>query len=120
MSQAEAMNAPKPKRGGLVGVILKWGEFVKFSHTIFAMPFALGEMMVASREHYRYLEEAKADLPAPATEYGFPVINLFSYPETCCPILLFCLHNTYAKAKNIYTAVFAPQALFYLKLPKIP
>ena len=77
MSQAEAMNAPKPKRGGLVGVILKWGEFVKFSHTIFAMPFALGAMMVASREHYRYLEEAKADLPAPATEYGFPGIKLF-------------------------------------------
>ena len=62
MSQAEAMKASKPKRGGLVGVILKWGEFVKFSHTIFAMPFALGAMMVASREHYRYLEKAKADL----------------------------------------------------------
>ena len=77
MSQAEAMNAPKPKRGGLVGVILKWGEFVKFSHTIFAMPFALGAMMVASREHYRNLVEAKADLPAPATEYGFPGIKLF-------------------------------------------
>ncbi len=29
--------------------ILKWGEFVKFSHTIFALPFALAAMIVAAR-----------------------------------------------------------------------
>lgn len=30
--------------------IRKWGEFVKFSHTIFALPFALASMVVAARE----------------------------------------------------------------------
>jgi len=30
--------------------VRKWGEFVKFSHTIFALPFALAAMVVASRE----------------------------------------------------------------------
>jgi len=29
----------------------KWGTFVKFSHTIFALPFALAAMAVAAREH---------------------------------------------------------------------
>ena len=27
-----------------------WGSFVKFSHTVFALPFALASMMVAARE----------------------------------------------------------------------
>ena len=27
-----------------------WGAFVKFSHTIFALPFALASMAVAARE----------------------------------------------------------------------
>ena len=30
--------------------VRKWGEFVKFSHTIFALPFALAAMVVASRD----------------------------------------------------------------------
>jgi 4-hydroxybenzoate polyprenyltransferase len=29
-----------------------WGEFVKFSHTIFALPFALASMVVAARDTY--------------------------------------------------------------------
>lgn len=29
----------------------EWGEFVKFSHTIFALPFALAAMVVAAREN---------------------------------------------------------------------
>src|SRR5437868_14656387 len=29
----------------------KWAEFVKFSHTIFALPFALAAMAVAAREN---------------------------------------------------------------------
>jgi 4-hydroxybenzoate polyprenyltransferase len=29
-----------------------WGEFVRFSHTIFALPFALAAMLVAAREHH--------------------------------------------------------------------
>jgi 4-hydroxybenzoate polyprenyltransferase len=28
-----------------------WAEFVKFSHTLFALPFALAAMMIAAREH---------------------------------------------------------------------
>ena len=35
---------------GLVGQIRKWGEFVRFSHTVFALPFALAAMVVAARE----------------------------------------------------------------------
>lgn len=31
--------------------ILKWGEFVKFSHTLFAMPFAIASMALAAREN---------------------------------------------------------------------
>ena len=72
MSETELVNAPKPKPRGLMGLLLKWGGFVKFSHTLFAMPFALASMMVASREHYFYLEGAKAALPPEAAKYGFP------------------------------------------------
>src|ERR1051325_5735886 len=32
------------------GFIAKWGSFVKFSHTIFALPFALAAMAVAARD----------------------------------------------------------------------
>jgi 4-hydroxybenzoate polyprenyltransferase len=32
--------------------IRKWGSFVRFSHTVFALPFALAAMAVASRESY--------------------------------------------------------------------
>lgn len=34
----------------LLGVIRRWGEFVKFSHTIFALPFAMASMAVAARD----------------------------------------------------------------------
>src|SRR5712671_3313504 len=29
----------------------KWASFVRFSHTVFALPFALAAMLVAAREH---------------------------------------------------------------------
>ena len=29
----------------------KWGQFVRFSHTVFALPFALAAMLVAARDH---------------------------------------------------------------------
>ena len=35
----------------MFATIRKWGEFVKFSHTVFALPFALAAMLVAAREH---------------------------------------------------------------------
>jgi 4-hydroxybenzoate polyprenyltransferase len=31
--------------------VRKWGEFIKFSHTVFALPFALAAMAVAAREN---------------------------------------------------------------------
>jgi len=33
----------------MFSMIRKWGSFVRFSHTVFALPFALGAMLVASR-----------------------------------------------------------------------
>lgn len=33
----------------MLGTIRKWGEFVKFSHTVFALPFALASMAIAAR-----------------------------------------------------------------------
>jgi 4-hydroxybenzoate polyprenyltransferase len=33
------------------GFLIKWGSFVKFSHTIFALPFALAAMAVAARDN---------------------------------------------------------------------
>src|SRR5438045_3958727 len=35
----------------MVGFIRKWAGFVRFSHTIFALPFALAAMAVAAREN---------------------------------------------------------------------
>jgi 4-hydroxybenzoate polyprenyltransferase len=34
----------------IFGEVRKWGEFVKFSHTVFALPFALAAMAVAARD----------------------------------------------------------------------
>jgi 4-hydroxybenzoate polyprenyltransferase len=35
----------------MFSVIKKWGSFVRFSHTVFALPFALAAMLVAAREN---------------------------------------------------------------------
>jgi 4-hydroxybenzoate polyprenyltransferase len=35
----------------MFSVIKQWAEFVKFSHTVFALPFALAAMVVAARDH---------------------------------------------------------------------
>jgi 4-hydroxybenzoate polyprenyltransferase len=35
----------------MISVIQKWGSFVRFSHTIFALPFALAAMVVAARQN---------------------------------------------------------------------
>src|SRR6478609_5461627 len=35
----------------IFGLFQKWGSFVRFSHTIFALPFALAAMAVAAREN---------------------------------------------------------------------
>src|SRR5512135_38901 len=36
----------------MFSVIQKWGGFVKFSHTVFALPFALAALAVAARENH--------------------------------------------------------------------
>src|ERR1700722_12861162 len=33
----------------MISTIQKWGSFVRFSHTVFALPFALAAMLVAAR-----------------------------------------------------------------------
>ena len=35
----------------IIREIIKWGEFVKFSHTVFALPFALASMLVAAKDN---------------------------------------------------------------------
>jgi 4-hydroxybenzoate polyprenyltransferase len=35
----------------MISAIQKWGSFVRFSHTVFALPFALAAMLVAARDH---------------------------------------------------------------------
>ena len=35
----------------MISTIQKWGSFVRFSHTVFALPFALAAMLVAAREN---------------------------------------------------------------------
>jgi 4-hydroxybenzoate polyprenyltransferase len=41
----------RPDNGRVFATIRKWGEFVKFSHTVFALPFALASMAIAAREN---------------------------------------------------------------------
>ncbi|MGA3268319.1 MAG: UbiA-like polyprenyltransferase [Verrucomicrobiota bacterium] len=36
----------------MFSVIKKWGSFVRFSHTVFALPFALAAMLVAARDRH--------------------------------------------------------------------
>jgi 4-hydroxybenzoate polyprenyltransferase len=36
----------------MIATISKWGSFVRFSHTVFALPFALAAMMVAARDNH--------------------------------------------------------------------
>src|SRR6186713_3251687 len=37
-------------RTRMISEAVKWGEFVKLSHTVFAMPFALASMVMAAKE----------------------------------------------------------------------
>jgi len=45
-------HGPAPVEGGFVHRLILWGQFVKFSHTIFALPFALAAMAVSARENH--------------------------------------------------------------------
>ncbi len=43
--------APGRRKGGLAGKIIVYGRMIKFSHSIFALPFALAAVALASRTH---------------------------------------------------------------------
>lgn len=45
------MTTPPAARLNPLVTLQKWGSFVRFSHTIFALPFALAAMLVAARDH---------------------------------------------------------------------
>jgi 4-hydroxybenzoate polyprenyltransferase len=51
--QLEGAALPSAGRrdGMLVSTVRRWGGFVKFSHTVFALPFALASMALAARDH---------------------------------------------------------------------
>jgi len=36
----------------MISLLSKWASFVKFSHTVFALPFALASMMLAARDQH--------------------------------------------------------------------
>jgi 4-hydroxybenzoate polyprenyltransferase len=54
METGKTNGSPPPACRSAAGAVLagvkKWGGFVRFSHTIFALPFALAAMLVAARE----------------------------------------------------------------------
>ncbi|OHE75775.1 MAG: hypothetical protein A2107_07835 [Verrucomicrobia bacterium GWF2_62_7] len=55
--------------GGPLAYLLKLGEFVKFSHTIFALPFALASMLVAFEKKFG---------PAPTLEWSTLLLILLA------------------------------------------
>lgn len=46
--------------GGVLGLVRRWGEMVKFAHSVFALPFALMATFLAAREAYRYGDSGAA------------------------------------------------------------
>jgi 4-hydroxybenzoate polyprenyltransferase len=42
---------PAPERGSALAAVATFGRMVKFSHTVFAMPFALAAAAIAARDH---------------------------------------------------------------------
>src|SRR5215471_1762947 len=38
-------------QGSMFGFLSTWSSFIKFSHTVFALPFALAAMVVAARDN---------------------------------------------------------------------
>jgi len=51
MKPSEVQGSRFKVQGSGFAVLRRWAEFVKFSHTLFALPFALAAMVVAAREH---------------------------------------------------------------------
>mgnify|MGYP002839085880 CR=1 FL=1 len=70
MADKGKSSEPKPS------LLQKWGGFVKFSHTIFALPFALASMVLAARSGFAVLEP-KAQEAVPLMKLGWPGWKLF-------------------------------------------
>ncbi len=70
---------PQPSRSvravtkfSVMGLLRNWGEFVKFSHTLFALPFALASMILAARS-----QAATMSSPPTLLKHGWPGWKLF-------------------------------------------
>src|SRR6266850_928312 len=48
---SEVQSSKFKVQGSRFGFFVKWASFVKLSHTVFALPFALAAMVVAAREN---------------------------------------------------------------------
>ncbi len=70
MADKDEASEPKPT------LLQKWGGFVKFSHTIFALPFALASMVLAARAGHAVLPEEE-QAAAQLMQYGWPGWKLF-------------------------------------------
>ena len=64
--KVKSSNPPRPT------LLHKWGGFVKFSHTVFALPFALAGMALAARAGHATHEGAPV-----AMKYGWPGWAIF-------------------------------------------
>ncbi len=51
VTQVTRMGLPPSSILHPLSSLRRWAEFVKFSHTLFALPFALASMLVAARDH---------------------------------------------------------------------
>ena len=68
--------AKEKETGGVFGWLYNWGSFVKVSHTLFALPFAMAAMALAARANYYYLD-AKGLEPSGAMLRGWPGWKIF-------------------------------------------
>jgi 4-hydroxybenzoate polyprenyltransferase len=58
------------KSQSMLSEVHKWAEFVKISHTIFALPFALAAMVVAARDTHGWPGWRKFGLILVATVFA--------------------------------------------------
>ena len=69
-------NIPKKKPSRILKLLHRWGSFVKFWHSLFALPFALAAMSLAARAKYFQLESAGKD-PSDSMLRGWPGWEIF-------------------------------------------
>ena len=67
---------PEKKPSRIWVLLLNWGGFVKFSHTLFALPFALAAMALAARANFFQLKAA-GEAPADSLLRGWPGWRVF-------------------------------------------